>query len=142
MRVMKYTRGDVAQWWQRGDQYLYLGGVLDNTSDAKMSVGFIRYRKGESNPWTVTYDEALIVTKGAYTVRTDDGPVTARAGEVIYLPAGAKVVYEAPEDTEVVYVTYPHWIEATENSDQAAALAEFHPAPAPSDMAVEGGRGA
>jgi ethanolamine utilization protein EutQ len=131
MQVTKYSADDVAEWWQRGDQHLYLGDVLDHTSEAAMSVGFIRYRKGESNPWTVTYDEALIVTKGAYTVRTDEGAVTARAGEVIYLPAGAKVVYEAPEDAEVVYVTHPHWVTATETSEHAPALKEFRPAPGP-----------
>lgn len=50
-----------------------------------MTVGFARYRKGESNDWTVSYDEALVITKGAFTVQTDDGSTSARAGEVIYL---------------------------------------------------------
>jgi hypothetical protein len=41
--------------------------------------GFYRNRnRGERNEWVVTSDEALIVTKGALTVRSSDGDQTAR----------------------------------------------------------------
>jgi hypothetical protein len=44
-----------------------------------MSVGFYRNKnRGERNEWVVTSDEALIVTKGALTVRSPDGDQTAR----------------------------------------------------------------
>lgn len=127
MRVARFTIDSPTTWYQRGDQQIHLGDVLDHTTDAAMTVGFARYRQGEANEWTVTYDEALIVTKGAFTVRTSDGSCSARAGEVIYLPAGAAVVYQADEDTELVYVTHPHWLEATEKSAHARQLTEFHP---------------
>jgi ethanolamine utilization protein EutQ len=120
---------DVATWWQRGNQQLFLGDVLDHTSDAVMGVGFARYRKGEANPWTVSYSEVLIVTKGVFTVLTPEGlSASASVGEVIYLPAGAEVIYQADEDTELVYVAHPHWFEATENSPFADKLQEFRPA--------------
>jgi ethanolamine utilization protein EutQ len=131
MKVTAFRSDDVQTWWQRGDQRLFLGDVVDHTSDAAMSVGFARYRKGEANPWTVAYDEALIVTSGAFTVRTAEGAVSARAGEVIYLPAGTELVYQADEDTELVYVSYPHWFVATERSSHAAKLSEFHEAAGP-----------
>jgi hypothetical protein len=54
------------------------------------------------------YDEALIVTKGAFSVRTPEGEVTARPGEVIFLTAGTELEYRGEADcTEVVYVSYP-----------------------------------
>lgn len=127
MQVAAYRSSDVTTWWQRGEQQLFLGDVLDHTTEAAMSVGFARYRAGEANPWTVAYDEALIVTKGAFTVRTAAGAASAGPGEVIYLPAGAEVVYQADEDTELVYVAYPHWFEATQRSPHAAKLDEFRP---------------
>jgi ethanolamine utilization protein EutQ len=76
----------------------------------------------------ISIDEALIVTKGAFTVRSAEGVKTAQAGEVIFLAAGTKVVYEGAEDgTEVVYVSYPHWMIAQRNSEHADLLDTFHP---------------
>jgi ethanolamine utilization protein EutQ len=128
MSVERFTIDHPETWFQRLDQEVFLGDVLDGESGAEMSVGFARYATGETNPWQMTYDEALIITKGVFTVRGPEGPVSAKAGEVIYLRAGTEVVYEANEDAELVYVTYPHWLAATEKSDQAGRLEEFHPA--------------
>lgn len=51
-------------------------------------------------------DEALIVTRGVLTVRSDEGATTAKAGQVIFLTRGTNVAHEAAEDdTEFVYVT-------------------------------------
>ena len=93
-----------------------------------MSVGFAHYDKDESNEWTVTYDEVLVVTKGVFTVNSADGAKTAKAGEIIFLTDGSKVVYRAEEDTELVYVTYPHWFDAQSKSEHADLLDKFHPA--------------
>jgi hypothetical protein len=38
---------------------------------------------------------------------TADGVATAKAGEVIFHRAGVKVVYQADEDAELVYVSHP-----------------------------------
>jgi ethanolamine utilization protein EutQ len=94
-----------------------------------MSVGFYRNkRKGDKNEWIVSYDEALIVTKGALTIRFAEGAKTAKVGEVIFLTKGTKVAYEAAEDdTEVVYVTYPHWMDAATKSEHAHLLDAYHP---------------
>jgi hypothetical protein len=63
------------------------------------------------------------VTKGALTIRSLEGAKTAKAGEVIFLTKGTQVAYEAAEeDTEVVYVTYPHWMDAHSRSEHAALL--------------------
>lgn len=128
MSVESYTSGDASTWFQRLDQQIFLADVLSQDSGAAMSVGFARYGKGEKNPWKMTYDEALIITSGAFTVEGPSGPVSARAGEVIYLRAGTEVVYVADEDTELVYVTYPHWLAATEGSAEARRLDDFHEA--------------
>jgi hypothetical protein len=50
-----------------------------------MSVGFFRNRtKGDKNEF-VTYDEALIVTRGALTIHSLEGTKTAKGGRR-YLP--------------------------------------------------------
>lgn len=127
--VQRFTNKDPKTWYQHTDRQIYLGDVLDASNSDAMSVGFCRYNKGETNEWIVTYDEALIVTKGVFTVRFAGGTKTAKVGEVIFLTKGTQVVYQGEEDgTEVVYVSYPHWLEATRNSRHAAQLELFHPA--------------
>jgi ethanolamine utilization protein EutQ (cupin superfamily) len=102
--------------------------VLDAKNSDAMSVGFARYAPGQANEWVVTYDEALIVTKGTYTVTAEDGTkTTAKVGEFIFLTKGTKLVYSAEEETEVVYVTYPHWMDAQRKSEHAHLLDIYHP---------------
>jgi ethanolamine utilization protein EutQ len=129
MTIRHFTAKNPAQWYQHTDRQIFLGDVLDPSNSDAMSVGFARYgKKGERNEWIVTYDEVLVVTKGAFTVRSAGDAKTAKAGELIFLTKGTEVVYEAAEDdTEVVYVSYPHWMEAQTKSQHASLLDSFHP---------------
>ena len=129
MSVKHFSSND-ADWYQYRDREIFVGDVLNSTNSETMSVGFYRNKfKGERNEWVVTYDEALICTKGTLTVRSPEGDQTAKAGEVIFLTKGTRVAYEAGEDnTEVVYVTYPHWMDVHRQSEHAALLDDFHPA--------------
>jgi ethanolamine utilization protein EutQ len=126
--VRHLTSSDPEVWYQPGDQRIFLADVLDPSNSDSMSVGFARYAKGEANAWTMAYDEALIITKGRFTVRHAGGEQSADAGEVLFLQNGTELVYQADEDTELVYVTHPHWMAATEKSAHAAQLEAFHPA--------------
>lgn len=127
MGVRHFTSAD-AQFYQYADRQIFVGDVLNPANSDTMSVGYYRNnRKGERNEWVVTYDEALIVTKGALTVRSEDGTKTARAGEIIFLTKGTRIAYEAAEDnTEAVYVTYPHWFDAQTKSTHAHLLGAYH----------------
>ena len=40
---------------------------------------------------------------------------------------GTKLVYSAEEETEVVYVTSPHWMDAQRKSEHAHLLDIYHP---------------
>jgi ethanolamine utilization protein EutQ len=126
MGVQHLTIEDVTTWYQAGDRQVFIADVLDSSNSASMSVGFGRYDEGATTEWIVTYDQALIVTKGALTVRTADGVITAKAGEVIFLTEGTQVVYQGEQPgTEVVYVTYPHWWDVHRESEHAHQLAEL-----------------
>jgi ethanolamine utilization protein EutQ len=62
------------------------------------------------------------------TIRTAEGATTAKAGEIIFLTKGTALAYEAAEDdTEVVYVSYPHWMDAQQRSEHARLLDSYHP---------------
>jgi ethanolamine utilization protein EutQ len=131
--IRLFTTNDVEAWYRPGEIKMHLGDVLDPSNSESMSVGFAHYAPGASNEWVVTYDEALIVTSGAFTVTSADGvETTARAGEVIFLRAGTPVVYSAKEEgAVVVYVTYPHWVEAHAASEYAPFLDSFQPSEGP-----------
>ncbi len=122
MRVRKLTTEDAETWSKVGDHQIFVSDIVDQGTvpDAKMTVGFARVGKGEALDISFPYDEVLILTKGSYTVRTEHGDtVTARAGEVIYLPAGSSNSSHADEDTEMVYVANPPSVYA----DHVAAAA-------------------
>jgi ethanolamine utilization protein EutQ len=130
MSATHLSKSAVKTWYQAGNRPIFIGDAVDAShGESSISVGFCRYARGASNAWIVTYDEALVVTKGRFSVRTKRGTVTASAGEVILLTKGTEVEYLGEEDgTEVVYVTHPHWAEAQRASEHAALLDEFQPA--------------
>lgn len=81
---------------QDGD--VFLGNVLDGKGGGPITVGFGRYGPSQTLDDMVVADEAMVVTRGRLTVRSDDGEVTADSGEVVYLPRGAAVVSTAHEE--------------------------------------------
>jgi ethanolamine utilization protein EutQ len=122
--IRHLTAENVGTWYQQDDVEMVVGDAQD-PAGAPMVIGFARYRKGAANQITLPYDEALIITRGVFTVRRADGVATARAGEVIFHRAGAKVVYQADEDAEMVYVSHPAL--AMEPAGEEAG-GGFHPA--------------
>ena len=107
MSVQHLTIDDTRTWFQASDRQVFIGDVLDLATSATTRVRFARYGKGAVHEWMVTVDETLIVTKGSLLVRSDGSVQIARAGEVISLAKGTRVVYRGEEDdTEVVFVSY------------------------------------
>jgi ethanolamine utilization protein EutQ (cupin superfamily) len=108
--AVQYLRiDDTRAWFLAGDHDVMVGDVLDLATTAAMRVRFGRYAKGAQHEWVVTHEETMIVTRGVLRVRFDGGEQLARAGEVIALSKGTRVVYRGEEDgTEVVFVTHVH----------------------------------
>jgi ethanolamine utilization protein EutQ len=128
--VSLFTADKVPAWLQSEHRQVFIGDVLDASNSASMGVGFARYAPGESNEWFVTYDEALVVTRGAFTVTSADGyRETAAPGDVIFLRRDTKLVYSAGEaGAELVYVMYPLPSETNLFVDHADLVATFRPA--------------
>jgi ethanolamine utilization protein EutQ (cupin superfamily) len=107
MSVQHLTIEDTRAWFQASDRQVFIGDVLDLATSETTRVRFARYGRGAVHEWMVTVDETLIVTRGALLVRSAGSVQTARAGEVISLAKGTRVVYRGEEeDTEVVFVSY------------------------------------
>jgi ethanolamine utilization protein EutQ (cupin superfamily) len=107
MSIHHLTIDDTRTWLQPSDRQVFIGDVLDLATSATTRIRFCRYGKGAVHEWMVTVDETLIVTKGALLVRSEGEVQIARAGEVVSLAKGSRVVYRGEEDdTEVVFVSY------------------------------------
>jgi len=118
MSVHHLTIDDTTTWFQAGDRNVFIGGVLDLATSAALRIRFSRYGRGAAHEWIVTADEALIVTKGVLTVRSEAGTQTAAAGEVVSLTKGTRVVFRGEEDgTEAVVVSYMTWYDAQRAAD-------------------------
>ncbi|WP_236544435.1 AraC family ligand binding domain-containing protein [Roseovarius atlanticus] len=76
----------------------------------RLGTGFGRFTDAEI-PWTVQYDEVLLVLEGQLTVRTGNGEHTAGPRDCIWLPAGTELTYIA-ESALVFYAIEPaNWAE-------------------------------
>lgn len=77
-------------------------GVDDGS---KLGAGFVRMTNA-SIPWTIKYDEVILVLDGDLTIRTETDVLTARAQECIWLPAGTALTYET-ESALLFYAIQP-----------------------------------
>jgi len=57
--------------------------------------------------WTVTYDEVLFIHKGRITIRSADKVFDCEPGDIVWLPNGTSLVYDAPERCVYFYALYP-----------------------------------
>ncbi|MEO0328853.1 MAG: ethanolamine utilization protein EutQ [Pseudomonadota bacterium] len=77
-------------------------GADDGT---KLGAGYVRLENAEI-PWTIRYDEVILVLEGEITIRTDNGDLTAVSGETIWLPADTALTYVA-KSALVFYAIQP-----------------------------------
>jgi ethanolamine utilization protein EutQ (cupin superfamily) len=107
-RLERFSIGTAQDWMEWSG--IALADVANEDDDPSMklgAVGFTRAPCGARSEFEFEYDEVLIVTGGACTVRSGDRSVTARRGEVIYLRAGTPGTFHADSDVELVYVASP-----------------------------------
>ena len=57
--------------------------------------------------WTLTYDEYDIVLEGELEIEIDGRVLSAKQGEIIYIPKNSHIHFQTPSTTKYVYVTYP-----------------------------------
>lgn len=79
--------------------------VIGAGDGSHLGTGFGRFINAEI-PWTVQYEEVLMVLEGELTVRTDEGDMVAGPKDCIWLPKGTKLTYLA-ESALVYYAIQP-----------------------------------
>jgi len=84
-------------------------GTGDGTA---LGTGFVRLTDAEI-PWTVQYDETVLVLEGTFEVRTPGGTLVAGPRDCIWLPKGTELTYVAASAL-VFYAIHPaNWADAS-----------------------------
>lgn len=85
---------------------------LISKDDSKISAGFLEIDHS-SFAWELTYEEIDYVISGTLTVTIDGVTYTAKAGDVLFVPKGSKVIWGSPDCAHIFYATYPaNWADA------------------------------
>ena len=71
----------------------------------ELGCGYVRMT-GAEIPWTIKYDEIVLVLEGSITIRTAGGDLTAGAHDTIWLPAGTELTYVS-ENALLFYAIHP-----------------------------------
>ena len=57
--------------------------------------------------WTLEYDEVDYIISGQLDVVIDDRTISAKAGEIIFIPKSSSIKFSVTGDARFIYVTYP-----------------------------------
>ncbi len=79
---------------------------LVSKDESHISAGFLTIDHS-SFEWELTYEEIDYVIEGTLTVTIDGKTYTAKAGDVLFVPSGSKVIWGSPDKARVFYATYP-----------------------------------
>lgn len=58
-------------------------------------------------PWTTLYDEVIFMTEGELHIHADGKTTTGVTGDIIWLPKGTELIYDAPVRAAYFYALYP-----------------------------------
>jgi len=89
------------------DRNVRLLDLITGRDGSPMTAGIMSWGRDDSFPWTLDYDEVDLVLEGILQISVDGRVVEGRAGDVLYIPKGSRIVFATPHRVRVFYVTYP-----------------------------------
>jgi ethanolamine utilization protein EutQ len=84
-----------------------LTDVVTGRDGSPMTAGFMAWRRDDSFSWSLDYDEIDYVLEGVLHLGIDGRTIEGKAGDVLYIPKGSRVLFGTPSRVRVFYVTYP-----------------------------------
>lgn len=79
---------------------------LISSKESKMSAGFLDIKESRF-AWKLTYEEIDYVISGTLSLTINGKEYVAHAGDVLFVPSGANVVWGSPDHAHIFYTTYP-----------------------------------
>lgn len=83
-------------------QVAELCGLADGS---KLGAGLVRMSNADI-PWTIKYDEFILVLEGTFTVVTEQHELVAHAMQTMWLPAGTSLTYKS-DNALLLYAIHP-----------------------------------
>lgn len=84
--------------------------VVGGGDGTALGTGFARFRDADI-PWTVKYDEVILVLEGAVEIDTPEGTISAGPRDCIWLPDGTELRYRARHALVFYAITPVNWAE-------------------------------
>lgn len=103
-RLMKIDAANFLPRFEYGDQ-AQVAQLCGADDGSQLGVGLVRMTNANI-PWTIKYDEFVLVLEGCFTVKTETEELTANAMESIWLPAGTKLTYIG-DNALLLYAIHP-----------------------------------
>lgn len=103
-RVMALSDVEFNPRFEYGDQ-AQVAQLCGADDGSKLGVGLVRLTKADI-PWTIKYDEFILVLEGRFTVQTETEELVASEQQAIWLPAGTKLTYQS-ENALLLYAIQP-----------------------------------
>jgi ethanolamine utilization protein EutQ len=97
------------------DKNVLLADAVTHSDGSPISAGIMSWRKQDSFPWKLTYDEIDYVIEGRLEITKNGEVYSASPGDIVYIPKGSEIIFGTPSSVKILYVTYPaNWSEKTE----------------------------
>lgn len=80
--------------------------IMTVEESPRLGAGLLELEK-TSFEWTLTYDEVDYVIDGTLEVIIDGRKVTAKAGQIVFIPKDTTIHFSTPDKARVLYVVYP-----------------------------------
>jgi ethanolamine utilization protein EutQ len=88
-----------------------LKDVITSADGSSMATGYMALEKGEF-PWTLNYDEVDVVLEGELVITRGSVSVSAKPGDIIFIPKGSSITFGTPSRVRFIYVAFPaNWNE-------------------------------
>lgn len=103
-RVIKFENDGFQPRFEYGDQ-AQVKQLCGEADGSELGTGFVRMSNARI-PWTIKYDEIILVLEGTFSVHINDDVLTANAMDSIWLPAGTELTYVS-DDALLFYAIHP-----------------------------------
>ena len=120
---VKLFRRDEAQF-RRGLNGIAAHGLINAGFSKQMGAGVGVFDKC-SVEWTLDYDEVLFIIDGNLRLHVSEKIYEAGAGDVLWIPAGTAIVYEATVRTPFFYAVAP--VQNSISTKEARSFPESSP---------------
>ena len=103
-RLEKFGELEFSPRFEHGDM-AQIAQVVSGEDLSELGTGFARMTNAKI-PWTVKYDELILVIEGEFSVETERETFVAGPKDSIWLPNGTQLIYHA-ENALVFYAIHP-----------------------------------